>query len=69
MATFGVDAGELQVHGIYLINQTLHNRIWLQGRESPCIRTCRRLSIPFKFSLQHLRAYGRRFGGNYKITG
>ena len=43
MATFGVDAGELQVQGIYLINQKLRSRIWLRGRESPCTRTCRQL--------------------------
>jgi hypothetical protein len=43
-----------------LINQTLRSRIWLRGRESTCIR----LPIPLKFSLERLRAYERRFGGN-----
>ena len=65
MATFGGDAGELQVQGIYPINQKLRSRIWLRGSGSPCTHTCRRLPIPFKFSLERPRAYGRHFGGNY----
>ena len=68
MATFGVDAGELQVQGIYPINQKLRSRIRLRGRESPCTRTCGQL-LPFKFSLERLKAYGRHFGGNYQATG